>query len=72
MPRWRHLILASYGFVDEATANAVECLVNLVYLIRLQASVPNDVLLFVDMAQKPLETLVAAARGDSATTPRET
>ena len=49
--------------MDEATANAVECLVNLLYLIRMQAAVPTDVLHFVDMAQGPMETLVDAARG---------
>ena len=38
-------IFAPYDFVDEATANAVECLVNLLYLIRLRAAVPTDVLL---------------------------
>ncbi len=50
--------------MDEEAANAVECLVNLLYLIRMQAAVPTDVLLFVDMAQKPMETLVATALGE--------
>ena len=48
--------------MNDATANAVESLINLFYLIRLQSAVQKDVLLFVDMAQRPLETLTAAAR----------
>ena len=63
--QWHLPSSASYLTVDEVTANAVECLVNLLYLIRLRASVPKDVLIFVDMAKGPLETLVAAARSDN-------
>ena len=48
--------------MDGPTANAIESLMNLLYLIRLRAASPQEVLAFVDMAKQPMEVLVSAAR----------
>ena len=47
-------------------AYAVECLVNLLYLIRACAAAPAEVLAFLDMTEAPLETLIAATRRSAA------
>lgn len=50
--------------MERDEANAMECLVNLLYLIRLRAADPADVLTFVDMAEPFVQKLVAAAQGN--------